>query len=594
MAKLDSGLKFLAAAATADLADIANESALGVDVAVGGPPRANVLVEMATATITALTAIGFTPRTRIQNILTGDIPIDSIPSLEQVPGLRRAEVSRVLAHELDHALPESRVTLVHTGPPSHTGRGVIVGIIDSGIDYQHAAFRHPDGTSRILAVWDQRLKAGPHEAPPAGFNFGVEYKKADIDAALQSATPLAVVRHVDQPPFHGTHVSGIAAGNGEPIAQTAGALKFVGVAPDAELIVVANTRGRAGTERGLGDSADTLDALNYILTKANQFGRPVAINMSQGDNVGPHDGSSLLEAGITGLLSAPGQVLIKSAGNEGTQNRHAEGVLPNAGAQTVKFRVPPNTREVMLDLWYSHANRIDSRLTPPGNGSTPTATFTAPFTGTVTLSNGNDAFIDSDLNTPGNGDNRIFVILRPGSGLVVQSGDWTLQLTGTGPWHAWIQRHSASAFLNPFVSPASTISVPGTSTAVITVGAYVSNGANTGSANGTLSDFSSRGPTRDGRTVPTLAAPGEELTAPQPDPVFFGEMSGTSMASPMVTGTVALMLEVKPNATVAKIKQCLEKTARHDAQTGATPGNDWGAGKLDAKAAVACAGAITT
>jgi subtilisin family serine protease len=177
--------------------------------------------------------------------------------------------------------------------------------------------------------------------------------------------------------------------------------------------------------------------------------------------------------------------------------------------------------------------------------------------------------------------------------MTVQSGVWTLQLRGTtitnGRWHAWIQRHSFSQFQPPFANNASTISIPGTSAAVITVGSYTSNAVNPGSVVGALSSFSSRGPTRDGRRAPTIAAPGEELTAAQPAPAMFGGLSGTSMASPIVTGTVALMLHFNPAQTAVDIRTCLEQTARLDAQTGAAAGNQWGAGKLDAQAACGCA-----
>jgi subtilisin family serine protease len=596
MAKLDPGLRFLASVPTADLTDLAFESALGVEAAAAAPPRAKVLVEVRGNGAQNLVQAGFVVRTRAGNVLSGEIPVDAIASLDNVDGLVRAEVSRVLAHELNLALPEARVVAVHSGPPSRRGAGVIVGIIDSGIDYQHPSFRHANGKTRILTIWDQRLRAQAGESTPVGFNYGVEYKAADIDTALASATPLTKVRHVDIPDSqdncHGTHVAGIAAGNGRP-APSPGGTQFLGVAPDADIVVVANTRGRAQNERGLGDSADTLDAVQYILNVATAAGRPVAINQSQGDNVGPHDGTSLLEVGIAGLITGAGQVLIKSAGNEGALNRHAQGTLTAGANQDLQLRVPANTREVMIDVWYSGADRIDVRLTPPGAAGTPTAVFTAPSTQNITLSNGNAGFVDLDTLDPGNGDNRTFVLLQPGSGMTVQSGVWTLQLRGAtitnGRWHAWIQRHSFSQFQPPFVNSGSTISIPGTSTAVITVGAYVSHAVNLGSVVGALSSFSSRGPTRDGRRAPTLAAPGEELTAAQPAPAVFGRLSGTSMASPMVTGTAALMLEVNPAQTAADIRRCLEQTARLDAQTGPAAGNQWGAGKLDAQAACGCA-----
>ena len=591
MGKLDPGLKYLAVASAADWTDLATESAFGVETARAGPPLVRILAEVEGSTA-ALEAAGLVIRTRAGTVVSGEFPLDRIDRLETIPGLKRVEVSRVLAPELDLALPEARVTSVHTGPPSRRGAGVIVGIIDSGIDYLHESFRDGTGNSRILAIWDQRLRPEPGEANPANFGYGVEYGQAAINAALRSANPLQIVRHVDSQlqDFHGTHVAGIVAGTGQPVAGSGGALRFVGVAPEAELIVVANTRGRAQNERGLGDSADTLDAVQYILSTADALGRPVVINLSQGDNVGPHDGTSLLEVGMVGLVTGAGHVLVKSAGNEGALNRHAQGTLGAGATQNVRIQVPANAREVIVDFWYPGSDRIDLRVIPPGLFATPSAAISPPSSATVTLSNGNTAFVDADLNDPGNGDNRTFVILQPGSGLSIAPGVWTLRLTGAaivkGAWHAWIQRNVSAQFLAPFVSRASTISIPGTSPAVITAGSYVSNGFSSGTATGTLSNFSSRGPTRDGRRAPTLVAPGEELTAPQPGGSF-GAKAGTSMASPMIAGVVALMLEIDPSQTADDIRRRLERTARRDTQTGATPGNDWGAGKLDAQAACA-------
>ena len=133
------------------------------------------------------------------------------------------------------------------------------------------------------------------------------------------------------------------------------------------------------------------------------------------------------------------------------------------------------------------------------------------------------------------------------------------------------------------------MSIPGTAYEVITAASYVTRGAGVGS----ISTFSSLGPTRDGRQAPTIAAPGQSIIAPQPPSTgdTYGPMSGTSMAAPMVTGTVALMLQGNPELTAAEIRDCLMSTARADAFTGATPNHAWGAGKLDAADAFGCAGA---
>jgi subtilisin family serine protease len=365
----------------------------------------------------------------------------------------------------------------------------------------------------------------------------------------------------------------------------------VGVAPEAELIVVANTRPAASNPGSFGDSADTLDAVRYILQVAETRGngKPVAINLSQGDNLGPHDGTSLLEQGIATLIDGPGRVLIKSAGNDAVKGHHAEGVVVTGTTQDVRIGVAADQQDVTVDIWYAGADRIALRITPPGAGATTTTPFVPEFSGLVRLDNRNDVFVDTDLDDPGNHDNRIFLVLHRGGCAAIADGVWTLHLDGSGPWHAWIQRGTAAAFKPPFVSQAMTISIPGTMQGGITVASHISNGPFVLGSVGSRSDFSGCGPTRDGRRGITVSAPGEELTAPQPGNGTvdrFGTKKGTSMSAAMVTGAAAVLLSIDPTLSADDIRTCLEKTARSDAHTPNLPNSTWGAGKLDVQAAV--------
>ena len=209
-------------------------------------------------------------------------------------------------------------------------------------------------------------------------------------------------------------------------------------------------------------------------------------------------------------------------------------------------------------------------------------------------------FVDSVLNDPNNHDNRIYVQLSPGTASVIQSGNWTINLTGTtvtnGRFHAWIERgHRVPQFLAPHVNSELTISVPGTATKVITATSYVTKGTGVGS----ISSFSSRGPTHDGRAAPTIAAPGQSIMSVRAQGILDGSdqyhlLDGTSMSAPHVTGVVALMLQVNPTMTQDQIRACLTGTARADAFTGAVPNTTWGAGKLDAKAAFDSAAPLPT
>lgn len=195
------------------------------------------------------------------------------------------------------------------------------------------------------------------------------------------------------------------------------------------------------------------------------------------------------------------------------------------------------------------------------------------------------------VNHPNNGDNRIYVQLLPGSVPAVQQGTWTVTLTGMtvadGGWHAWIERGTTvPQFIDTHRNEQVTISVPGTSSKVITAASYITKGAGVGN----LSTFSSHGPTRDGRAAPTIAAPGQQVLsansgAGTTTTQYIG-MSGTSMAAPHVAGAVALMLQASPTLTQQQIIGRLTNNGRSDAFTGSVPNADWGAGKLDVKATV--------
>jgi subtilisin family serine protease len=596
MGALDPGLKFLqseAAESVERLSVLEGTERAGLE-AEPAKPTVKVLVNF-TGDIAALEAAGFEPRTIAGDVASGIVPLEKVDALASVPGMIQVELTRPMQSELDRSLGEIRADLVHAGPPGNRGSGVIVGIIDSGIDIMHGSFRRTDGSTRILSIWDQNLTPQAGESSPTGYAFGVEYSAPDIDACIAAGGPPNTVRHTDSDNIsgHGTHVAGIAAGDGSAAGGSDPAFTFVGVAPEADIIVVRND-AFGGGGRGMGDSANTLDAVRYIFDRAATLNRPVVINLSQGDNVGPHDGTSLLERGIDNLLGGRGQAMVKSAGNEGARNRHATGTISAGATETVRFNAPiSNQWQDVIDIWYEGADRFSISITSPDNNTS--GTVAAGTTTTLTLANGNRVFVDSTLNNPNNNDNRIYLRIDRGTATFIQSGNWSLNLTGTtvvnGRFDAWIDRNirPVPTFIS-HVSANGTISIPGTSQEVITAGSYVTNAAGIGS----LSTFSSRGPTRDGRRTPTLCAPGEWITSARASGISNGSgnyhaLPGTSMASPHVAGAVALMLERNPNLTQAEIRDCLINNARSDAFTGTVPNDDWGAGKLDAQAAFNCA-----
>ncbi len=606
MRKLDPQLEFLVEGGAAQLATTGDIEAtferFGMESASrrGRSPKkgekpadvVSVLLQYA-GDPTALKKAGLNVRSIAGDVISGTIALSAVGKLSAIAEVECIEAARAMYPELDLALPESRANLVHIGPPGRRGAGVIVGICDSGCDFTHPSFRRSDGTSRILFIWDQGLAPAGGESSPAGFGYGVEYNNAQINAALAAANPFALVRHRDDASGHGTHVTGIAAGDGSAAGQGRPGGTFVGVAPEADIIIVANASNGA---EGLGTSANTLDAVNYMFQRAGTLSRPCVVNMSLGDNLGPHDGTSLLERGLDNLLGGPGLAFVKSGGNAGSSRCHAEGNVIAGGSADVRFNQPgSDTGANQIDLWYRGGDTFRvSVIDPAGNA---TAVVNVGSATMFTLPGGNQIRIDHRNNDAFNGDRRVFMTVIPGAAGTLLAGNWTIRIVSVisptgGRFDAWIQRGNVvPTFLAPHESPARTISTPGTAREVITAANYITRGAGVGS----LASSSSRGPTRDGRTAPTLAAPGSQIMSANRESIggdAYQLMGGTSMSAPHITGTIALMLQKNRTRTQAQLKACLESTARSDAQTGPVPNTAWGAGKLDVNAAMNCVPAV--
>ncbi|MDJ0508709.1 MAG: S8 family peptidase [Crocosphaera sp.] len=518
-------------------------------------------------------------------VVTGQISLHDLENLKSVEFVAEIESSRRLTQELDISLLETYTKTVHQNLPAIKGEGVIIGIIDSGIDYTHPSFRNEDGSSRILYLWDQR--ANQNYSATIDLNYGREYTKNDLDKALAHSNPFMLVPHQDKN-GHGTHVTGIAAGNGQPDG------KFIGIAPKADLIIVA-----LGIEdhTTLGDSQRAVDAFDYIIQKANN--RPLAINMSQGMNGGGHSGETLLERAIDSFSRRKSLVIVKSAGNEGGWRTHAGGRISQGQIVELEFVVKANNRqENILELWHFGEDIISIAVQPPGN---------APFDFILPENDldeqnpvGNEIFLAYDLDASETGDTKATLILNRGSGLMLQPGTWKFLLRGDsithGYYDVWIERSYRGAagveqirFTDVSADENRTISIPGTTKGIITVGSYVTR-PNVGisAPNGQISSFSSRGPNRYGLQKPEIVAPGEMIigsrsqTSKQPfqPNQWHTQIGGTSMAAPHVTGAVALILSLRPDLTGEQIKQILRKTARQDGFAMSAPDNIWGNGKL--------------
>jgi len=496
-----------------------------------------------------------------------------------------------------------------------SGEGVVVGIIDTGIDYKHHGFKNANGTTRILKIWDQTIKPGAGEKSPDSFNdatlggavnitYGVEFNPGQINAGI---------RHKDTN-SHGTHVTGIAAGNGSQSGNCHLSYHFIGVAPKADIIAVRMmglTTGDDFTQLPPGTKSVMTDAIKYIIHEAKKILKPVVINMSLGTFTDEMNGLSAEAKEMDKILTGnpSGVALVLISGNDGASNFHAKADVPAAGILPIKFTVQPgDTQTRNIVILYTGANvsiQLTSHLGAP-NGLIPWIAPTDPFVHNPKPgANGTNGEVNISHDTT-NPTSRIAIEIVPPPGGVNIAGDWTIELKTTNGVATAVNalilygtnnNRSSPKFLD-HISSQLTLWQECTGNNVIAVGSYNDEG-------GALASSSGRGLTLDLRMKPEITAPGVGiLSAASNDAAsseggdyrgcccdccqdFYTTKSGTSMAAPHVTGVVALMLQKNKTLGFTDIKGKLVGTARP--APGDAPPDDvagWGTGKVSAKAAV--------
>ncbi len=539
--------------------------------------------------------------TVVNNILTAEIPMDIIDKLGKNPDVIYVDASMMRSEKLDVSKGEIKADLVNTNL-GLTGSGVIIGIVDSGIDWQHPTFSDATGT-RIQYLWDQSGSGNP----PSGYGYGREYTKSQIEQGNCSE------KDGDDGHGHGTHVASTAAG------YDSFSGKYHGMAPDANIIFVKGFRNGPG----FADN-DVIDGCKYIFSKAQALGKPCVINLSLGGHFGAHDGTSLYEQALSGM-TGKGKIIVAAAGNEGNSFIHTgyatSGNSVNEAKQTL-FVSHQDAQSVYIDIWYQTGNISFGLAAYDANGNL--VAYTNPITAgqsvndqAISTSSGVIAYYSADATTtndPNNHAKRVIFLLDSHNGNYnLGSYYWSLYSYGSGYFDAWVvnggnfttDNYPSSGVIGG--DNIKSVGMPSTAQKVICVGSYMSKKCWTNANNQTLcyqngeigeiSDFSSRGPSRDGRIKPDIAAPGQMiaaalssfLTSPDPQMVLPGNkfqmMMGTSMATPHVTGVIALLLQKDPNLDYETALNVLQSTARSDAHTGTLPNNDFGKGKVDAYAA---------
>jgi len=548
------------------------------------------------------------------------IPADRLADLADLEGVLYVEAPQISRPQLDVSAPMIGADQVWN---THgiTGQDVIVGVLDSGIDWQHPAFCREDGRTRIRCMLDL--------SETGNYYGGRLYDETDINTALQTGSGVWESDYSG----HGTHVAGIIAGNGRSDANGG---VYTGVAPEAELVVVKAARNDLGTEFR---TSDQIIGLSFIDSVAFALSRPYVVNLSIGGHYGAHDGTSAVERFIDTLTGYgnPGKVVVTVAGNDGNDNIHAQAVLTSSAKKSITLQVSPYTplagsgsNYLQLSGWYTGTASIAVTVTTPGGQShgpvrpEQVLDIKSPE-GAVYVWN---SFYEQNGGyrpgrNPFNNDREIYIEISNavGAGLPA-AGEWTIEFSGAAA--------VVDAYLVYCTMPAEfklgkvdfgKLSIPGTSEHAITVGAYTSkvmwtdldghrltisrNGANRIDE---IAPFSSPGPTRSGSVVkPDITAPGQMIVsavsrdaAPSSrnsifytgDAAFpngyistdpqYGLAGGTSQASPHVAGVCALLLQKNPDLTAAQVRELLARGAKVDAAVGSVPNNFWGHGKVDA------------
>lgn len=545
-------------------------------------------------------------------MLTAELPISQLSAIAELPEVVRIEAGAKVRTRLDEARSASKVDMAHSGSSdagAFTGKGVVVGIVDTGFEYAHLDFYDSDETTlRVKRIWDQNSTSG---SSPEGFGYGTEYTdSADIVAKKYDTTSET----------HGTHVAGIAAGADKKSS-------YYGVAPDADLVLVSFQES----------TVNIADGVKYIFDYAQSVGKPCVVNLSLGLHAGPHDGMSATDQTFDSL-TGPGRIIVGAAGNEGSDKLHASKTF-SENDTTLQTQVglyrDEGQRIAYVDAWGSigsdfkivgvvvdtstgnivaHTDTLSTA--EPYSDAYSFSTSTSGMYGTISLATAHDTLnnrpnavmdvaVSSIKSTRKVG---IVIIGREGESVHLWNDYGEAFTAGNMP--GWVNGDTDYT----------TGEIGGTGKSVISVGSYNTKlfyttldgfyyGVDTSLTGqlGVVSLFSSHGPTLDGRNKPDVVAPGAllisaiskyndefsrfEMSAETNSAVtgqkyYYEANAGTSMSSPVVAGTVALWLQANPMLSPDDVKEIIAQSSFYDKYTARVDNdkNICGAGKLDAYA----------
>lgn len=559
-----------------------------------------------------LEAAGARVRTALPGIFTAFIPVSAIDAVEAIAGVQKIEGAQVCEVEHNMSVPTTGADLFRGAGPGFSGlngAGVIIGGIDTGVDYDHEDFKDALGNTRFLKIWDQTDALGP---PAAGFGYGSDWTAADINSLVSRAKDTH---------GHGSHTMGTQGGDGStaPGGVAAPAYTYTGMAPMADLIAVDASTTGSFSNTGM------LDGINYIFQQATAFGKPAVANLSIGGAFGPHDGSSTFEVAVD-ALTGPGRHVVFSAGNNRADPHHAEVNATGGGADITMTCANGAVlnRRFQINGWYNSTETINvTVITPNGTTIGPIAlgAMNAAYPGTTTANGA--VYVENGITTSTNGSRQIILdVINQNASTQNLTGTWTFRFhalalgAANGEVDLWRNFQSNTALAANFAigfEQAEYINAISTGQNTISVASWQSrvnwfdcrqptwnSGANTfftgSNPVGMFSSFSSMGPTRDGRNKPEIAAPGSAiasaltqdagaLSCPTTATTFLHGLrhwmnQGTSMAAPHATGAIALWMQKYGYLTVAQVRNLLQTRAVVDGNTGAVWNKDYGYGKL--------------